>query len=126
LPNDDVYFWVKRIDNSRVVRKIDPGARKASWQSIRIACLAVTLVVGLLLPNAYTLLAGYQVHDLRKENERLLNEAKALELELARLSSSHRLEELARSRNFVDPTPERVVYLPPADDRSLAMNRKEP
>ncbi len=26
LPNDDVYFYCKRIDNSRLVRQADPAA----------------------------------------------------------------------------------------------------
>ena len=27
--NEDIYFWVKRIDNTRVVRRADPADRKS-------------------------------------------------------------------------------------------------
>jgi hypothetical protein len=29
--NEDIYFFVKRIDNSRVVRQADPMARGICW-----------------------------------------------------------------------------------------------
>ena len=31
LPNDDIYFYSKKIDNSRLVRQADPGARGECW-----------------------------------------------------------------------------------------------
>lgn len=111
LANEDVYFFVKRIDNSRVVRAADPKARGACWKWIASSLTATALVVGLLFPNLYGLLAGYQIETLRQEQRRLQNESAALELEQARLLSPARLEELARMQQFIDPAPQRVVYL---------------
>jgi len=31
LPNDDIYFYAKKIDNSRMVRQADPAARSECW-----------------------------------------------------------------------------------------------
>ena len=39
--NEDIYFFVKRIDNTRVVREADPEARKACWQLIGSVAAAV-------------------------------------------------------------------------------------
>src|SRR4030081_956572 len=85
LPNEDVYFFVKRIDNSRVVREADPGARRKSWKFLGGAAVSAAFLVGMLLPSAYGLMAGYQLHHLQAENQKLINERATLELEEARL-----------------------------------------
>ncbi|HYZ83225.1 MAG TPA: hypothetical protein VE621_02420 [Bryobacteraceae bacterium] len=122
LPNEDVYFFIKRIDNSRVIREADPRARASSWKFLGGACVAAALLIGTLLPTAYGLLASHQLHALQVENQRLLTEQATLQLEEARLLSPERLEELAKMQKFVDPTPEKVVYLP-AKDASFARSR---
>ncbi len=121
--NDDIYFYVKRIDNSRVVRANDPVQRGTCWKLIGSAVAAAVLLVGVLLPSAYGLLAGYQVEALKKESQRLVTERASLEVQEAALISPARMEELARSQQFVDPAPQKVVYLD-GDGKSLAMNQK--
>ena len=63
--NDDIYFFVKRIDNSRVVREADPEARGTCWKLIGSVVSAVVLLIFVLLPSAYGLLAGYQIQNLQ-------------------------------------------------------------
>lgn len=122
--NDDIYFWVKRIDNSRVVRKADPAASGMCWRLIGTAAAAAVLLIGVLLPSAYGLLAGYQIQSLREEGTRLSNQLSSLELEEAKLLSPARLEELARLQQFIDPAPQKLIYL---DERqgTMAMNKKK-
>ena len=122
LPNEDVYFFVKRIDNSRVVREADPGARRKSWKFLGGALASAAFLVGMLLPSAYGLMAGYQLHHLQAENQKLLNERATLELEEARLVSPERLQILAKDK-FVEPAQGQTIYLAPKNDSSLAMNR---
>jgi len=123
FPNEDIYFFAKRIDNTRVVREADPEARKACWQLIGSVAAAVVLLIAVLMPSAYGLLAGYQVQSLRQERQRLVTEQSSLEVQESRLLSPARMEELAREQQFVDPAPQKVVYL---DNRagggSLALN----
>jgi hypothetical protein len=121
--NEDIYFFVKRIDNSRVVRAADPESRGTCWKLIGTAGLAVTLLIGVLLPSAYGLLAGYQIQSLRQEKLRLSNEEASLELKEAQLLSPERMEELARIQQFIDPPSQKLVYLD-AKGGSLAMNKK--
>ena len=118
--NEDIYFYVKRIDNSGVVRAADPVARGVCWKTIGSAVAAVVLVIGVLLPSAYGLLAGYQVQSLRSEAQKLATEQASLELAEAALLSPQRMEELARIQQFVDPAPNKVVYL--ESKGSLALN----
>ncbi|MBI1899425.1 MAG: hypothetical protein HYZ57_12455 [Acidobacteria bacterium] len=124
LPNEDVYFFVKRIDNSRVVRQADPRAHAQSWKVLGATCLAALLLMGTLLPSAYGLFASYQLHKLQQEQQRLITEQGRLEIQEANLLSPQRLQELADMQEFIDPTPERVIYLPPKEDGSLALNRQ--
>ena len=123
LPNEDVYMFVKRIDNSRVVKQADPRARARDWRLIGTGSFAAAVLVGVLLPSAYGLMAGYQLNQLQREHERLVSERSKLEIEEARLVSAERLQELAAQQQFIDPAPDRTVYLPKSDT-SLALNQR--
>ncbi|HBY62057.1 MAG TPA: hypothetical protein DEH78_19735 [Solibacterales bacterium] len=124
LPNEDVFLFAKPIDNSQVVRQHDPAARRTAVRSILVACSVSTFLILLLLPNAYGLLAGYQIERLRTDNEKLTAAYKALEIEEAKLITPQRLEELARMQQLVDPAPGSVVYLEPKAEGSVAMHVK--
>ncbi len=120
FPNEDVYFYIKRIGNSGVVRVADPAARKVCWRMIGYSFVLATLVISLLLPNLYDLMAGYKMEALRQEKQRLELDRAALDLQEAKLVSPARLEELARLQRFVDPAPASVVYLENKSDHILA------
>jgi len=124
--NEDIYFYVKRIDNSRVVRAADPQARQDCWKLIGSVVAAAALLIGVLLPSAYSLVAGRQIQALRQETVRLQNERASLELEEAKLLSPARMEELARMQQFVDPAPQTVVYLDGKPDVQVAQNAGDP
>jgi hypothetical protein len=121
IPNDDVCLFVKDIDNTRVVRKVDQVAPKRCLKTIAGFCGAAALLILLLLPGAYSLLAGYEIQNLREKRQQLLIERAGLELEEARLTSPERLEELAKVQDFIDPAPDKIIYLPPTQG-SLALN----
>jgi hypothetical protein len=124
FPNEDIYFFVKRIDNSRLVRQADPRARGDCWKMIGSAGIAAMLLIGVLLPSAYGLLAGYQIQSLKEEAKHLATEQASLELQEARLLSPARMEELARMQQFVDPEAQKVVYLDSKNGSAVAMNGK--
>jgi hypothetical protein len=121
--NEDIYFFVKRIDNTGVVRVADPQARGICWKLIGSAVTAAVLLVAVLLPGAYGLLAGYQIQSLRMESVRLAAEQSSLELEEAQLLSPARMEQLARDQEFIDPPSQKVVYLD-SKGGTVAMNQK--
>ncbi len=111
FPNEDVYLYVKHIDNSRVYREADPAARKICWRVIGSTFVFAVMVIALLLPSLNKLMAGYKMEALRQERQRLELDRASLELAETKLLSPARLEELARMQRFVDPAPEAVVYL---------------
>lgn len=120
FPNEDVYLYVKRLDNTRVLRESDPAARKVCWRLIGSSFAVAVVVIGLLLPTLYGLIAGYRMEALRQERERLDLDRASLELSEAKLLSPARLEELARIQQFVDPAPQKVVYLENRSEQKLA------
>jgi len=122
LPSEDVYFFSKKIDNSRVVRESDPAARRKAWKAGAKGFAAAGLVIILLMPRALSMVAGYQIHLLARDHDRLVNERAALQLEEAKLQSPERLEQLARDLNLITPDPKRVVVLNPKSEGALAMN----
>jgi hypothetical protein len=120
--NEDIFFHIKRIDNSRVVRAADPQARQDCWKMIGSVVMAAVLLIAVLLPGAYSLLAGFQIQALRQQAHRLVNEQASLELQEAELLSPARMEQLARDQQFVDPPSQKVVYLDGQGDAQVAQN----
>ena len=122
LPHEDVIFYCKKIDNSRLVRDADPKARGACWGAIGAACLGVALLTGVLAPSVASTLAGYKLESLRSEERRLIDERRTLELQEAELLSPARLEKLAKNQNLVTPQSGQVVHLDGnKPDSSVAM-----
>jgi len=116
--NEDIFFHVKRIDNSRVVRAADPQARQACWKMVGSVVAAAVLLIAVLLPGAYSLLAGFQVQALRAEAHRLVNEQASLELREAQLLSPARMEELAKAASLPPLLREQLVV----DDDNFVRN----
>jgi cell division protein FtsL len=117
-----VFLLIKRFDNTGVVRQADPHAGKTAWKAIGGSCIAATLLIGLLLPGAYRLLAGYRIDQLKQAREESIRELRTLEYDEARLIRMERVNEVARSREFAAPTSEQVQFVQPKD--SVASLRK--
>ena len=118
LPNEDVFFYIKRIDNSRVIRQADPRTKGSEWKVIGGASLAAASLVCMLLPSAWAYMAGYEVSKLQAQYRVLNTERSRLELEEASLASAKRLQEAADGK-YVDPG---VTHYLPKADTSLALN----
>ena len=123
LPHEDLFFYSKRIDNSRLVREADPQARGACWSAIGAASVALVLLTSLLAPSVAGTLAGYKLESLRAQEQKLLTERRVLELQEAALLRLDRLEKLARAQNLVAPRSEQIVHLEPTGDAAVAMIR---
>jgi hypothetical protein len=111
LPQEDVFFYCKKIDNSRLVREADPKSRGACWSAIGAASIILALLTGVLAPSVAGTLAGYKLEALKAEERRLLDERRTLQLREAELLSPERLEQLAERQNMVTPKSGQVVRL---------------
>ncbi|HSW51387.1 MAG TPA: hypothetical protein VLH09_14475 [Bryobacteraceae bacterium] len=126
VPNEEIYFFRKAINNTGVVRQSDPQSRARCWRWIATTAAGTLLLAGLLWPSLYGMVAGYQIEALKVRQQRLIAERSELELQEARLLSPEKLEELARAQDFVDPAPAQVVHLGPQPDGSLAALNTRP
>lgn len=121
FPNEDVYFFVKRIDNSRIAREADPKARRTAWSLIAGSCAIAVFLSGLLLPSVQGRLAGYQIETLRQQKHQLELERATLEYQESKLLTPARLSALAEKQKFVDAsTPQKFIYLDAKPDGAMA------
>jgi cell division protein FtsL len=109
---DGVDLLPKAIDNSQVVREVDPRSRRDLWL---LVLLAAALVGGLVLyawPSLEIRQTALAREQMSKQRERLLEENRKLRLEKAALEDLHRIETIARrDLGLVTPPPEKVVVV---------------
>jgi len=120
FPGEELYFEPKPLDNSMVARAHDPGQQKTSWRAAGVVITGALIFTGLLLPGAYRMVAGMQVHQLRDEHDQLRREIAELRALEARHTNLKTLEEVARNQDLIDPAPNMVQHLTPKG--SYAMN----
>lgn len=120
LPNDDVYFFVKRVDNSRLVRQADPTAKGQCWSAIGAACVLAALAASVMAPQVGARLLGYKIEKLRAERTTLIQEIKMLDVQEASLLSPSRLDVIAEKQKLTSPRSGQVVHLPPKGDGGFA------
>jgi len=123
LPQEDVFFYSKKIDNSRLEREHDPHAHGACWSAIGGAAVVLALLTGVLAPSVASTLAGYKLEALRSEERKLLDEKRSLELQEAEIVSLGRLEKLADKHHLYTPENGQVVRLDGNADGAVAMKK---
>ena len=111
IANEDVYLFVKRIDNSSVIRAVDPAARRARSNSMATGFVAALLVIAGLVPTAYNITAGFTLQNLREEKVQLEQQRAKLEATQANLVSPERLRQLAKSLKMSEPEPQQLETL---------------
>jgi len=113
----DVDLVPKAIDNSQVVREVDPRSSRDLWL---LVLLAAALVGGLVLyawPSLEIRQTTLAREQMSKERERLLEENRKLRLEKAALENLRRVETIARrDLGLVTPPPEKLVVVEKVGD----------
>ena len=124
LPNDEIYFYAKKVDNSRIVRQADPAALGECWSAVGAAAVLLVLGASIIAPHVGSVLAGYKLEALKQERQALVNERRELEVKEAGLLSPARLNDLALARKLTSPAPDQVIHLDvAASDGSFARNQ---
>lgn len=124
LPNDCIYFYSKKIDNSRIVRQADPNARGECWAAVGAAGVLLMIGASIIAPHVGSVLAGYKLEALKQERQTLLDQKRDLEVKEAGLLSPGRLNDLARVRSLGTPGANQVIHLETtAAEGSFARNQ---
>jgi hypothetical protein len=111
LPNDHIYFYSKRIDNSRMVRQANPAAAQESWSAMGAVVVLLMLGASIIAPHVASVLAGYRLEALKQERQAMMDQDRALSVREAALLSPRRLIELAASRRLASPAVDQIVHL---------------
>jgi hypothetical protein len=123
LPNDDIYLYCKRIDNSRIVRQADPAAGSQCWSAVGAAGIIFLIGASIIFPHVGSVLEGYKIESLKQERQSLIDQNRALDVREAALLSPGRLNELARARNLTSPAANQIIHLDnPSMDGTFAKN----
>lgn len=111
LPNDEVFFYSKKIDNSRLVRQADPHASDECWSVVGAGALLLMLGVSVVVPHVALVRAGYALEAAKTERQTLLDQRRALEVREAGLLSPARLNDIAKEQNLTTPVSNQVIHL---------------
>lgn len=123
LPKEEIHVFVKAIDNSKVVRLVDKKDWLASAGMAGGVMVASLLLIALLLPGGYNLLAGHRMEQLKSERARLNNELKVLRAREASILSPKNLQ-MWGGQKFVTPTAASVVFAPPTQGTVAALSNR--
>jgi hypothetical protein len=111
LPNDEIYFYSKRVDNGRLVRQADPAASGQCWSAVSAAALLLLIFGSIIAPSVASVLAGYKLEGLKTEHQSLIDRKRELDAREAALLSPERLNELAKEQQLSSPASSQIFHL---------------
>ena len=104
------YYFVKRIDNSRLVKAADP-VRIREMRVFAAACAVLfSLIMIYGLQHFYAIESSYRVESEKQTLEQLREENRQLRLSAAELSQPARIDQMARQLGLAQPQPGQVVH----------------
>ena len=120
------FYFQKTIDNSRLVKVVDPQRRR----EIRIfsACMAALfmLVMFYAWQHFSSIEYGYRIEQQKAERDRLTELNRTLTLEAASLRDPSRIDALARQMGLESPQPGQVIEMNPDEASTPVMARATP
>ena len=106
----EIYF-VKAIDNSRLVKVEDPRrARELRQFGIALTCL-FALVMTYAFQHFKAIEYGYKIEALKSQRDGLVEENRALSLDEASLRSPERIDRIARELGLQSPQAGQVIRM---------------
>lgn len=105
-------YWVKRIDNSRLLRQRDPGYVRETGAGVAGALICLGVLLLCAWQHFEYLNSGYRLEDLRARHEQVQEWNRTLRLEQAALLDPMRIDALAHNRlGLQAPRADQVVPL---------------
>jgi hypothetical protein len=120
------FYFQKTIDNSRLVKIIDPQRRR----EIRMFSTSVAALFLVMMFYAWqhfsSIEYGYKIEAQKTERERLVEVNRTLKLESASLRDPGRIDSLARQMGLESTQPGQVIRLNPDDVGGPIMAQASP
>jgi cell division protein FtsL len=98
MPGAPEIYFHKSIDNSRLVRSVDPARKREMrvFTATVVVCFLMALVY--LCQHCSSIEYGYKIEDLRLKRDQLADVNRTLKLEEATLKDPQRISELAMDK----------------------------
>ena len=104
------FYFVKHIDNSRLVREVDVERRRECFSLLGLGVLVFLFVLLFAWQHFQCVRYGYQIEQLKAESATLEEQNHQLRLVQAALADPERIDTLARTRlGMVTPSPQQVM-----------------
>jgi cell division protein FtsL len=96
MPGAPEIYFHKSIDNSRLVRSVDPARKREMrvFTAAVVMCFLMALVY--LCQHCSSIEYGYKIEDLRLKRDQMVDVNRTLRLEEATLKDPQRISELAK------------------------------
>ncbi len=106
------FYYVKHIDNSRLVREVDTERRRECFSLLGLGILVFLFVLLFAYQHFQCVRNGYQIEQFKAESAVLEEQNHQLRLEQAALADPERIDTLARTRlGMVTPKPQQVIQV---------------
>jgi cell division protein FtsL len=109
-------YYVKYVDNSSLVREVDPEKRRECFRLLGVGILVFLSVLLILRQHLQCVRIGYEIEQLKVQRVALEEWQHQLQLQQAALSDPQRIDTLARKDlGMVPPDPRQVIQAVSAD-----------
>src|ERR1035438_5299231 len=107
-PTPEVFF-VKHIDNSRIVKADDPERRREMRTFAATMGLLFVLVMVYVWQHFSAIEVGYQIETQKQQVEQMREQNRQLRLAEAQLSDPGRIDQIARQLGLGSPQPGQMI-----------------
>lgn len=124
-----VFYTVKRIDNSRLRREVNPEQRRECFLLMGLTVVVFVFVFMFAWQHFQCVSFGYQIEQLKAQRAALEEWNHQLRLEQASLADPQRIDKLARLSGLAAPSAEQIIRMTrsgEAPSESLPMARSIP
>lgn len=119
-------YLVKKIDNSRLRREVDPQNRRQCFSLLGLGILVFLFGLLFAYQHFQCVRYGYQIEQLKGDLAKLDEWNHQLSLDQATLVSPVRIDRLARQRlGFVAPGPHQVTHLDLGETTAASTDNSE-
>jgi cell division protein FtsL len=117
------FYFVKEIDNSRLVREVDGERRRELLSLFGLGVLVFSFLLLLAWQHFQCVRYGYQIEQLKADYATLEEQNHTYRLEQAALADPQRIDTLARTQlGMVTPNPQQLIRLGVVEPASPAMD----
>jgi hypothetical protein len=107
------FYTVKRVDNSRLRREVNPQHRRECFVLLGLSVVVFGFVFCFAWQHFQCVRTGYQIEQLKAQRAALVEWNHRLSIEHASLADPHRIDALARHSGLVSPSPQQVFRVGP-------------